>query len=69
MTPPDKQTWLTDEQIDEVAERAADLAVRKLTENAYKAVGKSVIEKLFYIVGVLTLALYLWAKEKGLVSH
>ena len=69
MTPPDKQTWLTDEQIDEVAERAADLAVKKMTENAYKAVGKSVIEKLFYIVGVLTLALYLWAKEKGLVSH
>ena len=63
------KTWLTDEQIDEVAERAADLAVKKMTENAYKAVGKSVIEKLFYIVGVLTLALYLWAKEKGLVSH
>ena len=68
MTDPNK-TWLTDEQIDEVAERAADLAVKKMTENAYKAVGKSVIEKLFYIVGVLTLALYLWAKEKGLVSH
>ena len=68
MSDPNK-TWLTDEQIDEVAERAADLAVKKMTENAYKAVGKSVIEKLFYIVGVLTLALYLWAKEKGLVSH
>ena len=68
MTDPNK-TWLTDDQIDEVAERAADLAVKKMTENAYKAVGKSVIEKLFYIVGVLTLALYLWAKEKGLVSH
>lgn len=64
----DRQTWLNDEQIDEIAERAADLAVKKLTENAYKAVGKSIIEKLFWIVGVLTVAVYLWAKEKGIVN-
>lgn len=68
MTTPERQTWLNDEQIDEIAERAADLAVKKLTENAYKAVGKSIIEKLFWIVGVLTVAVYLWAKEKGIVS-
>lgn len=66
MTAPDK--WLTDDQIEAIAEKAADLAVQKLTENAYKAVGKSIIEKLFWIVGVVTIGVYLWMKEKGIVT-
>lgn len=44
---------LTDELIEEIAERAAARAVEKLTDHAYRAVGKSVVEKLFWIVGVL----------------
>ena len=67
MTSPEK-TWLTDDQIEAIAEKAADLAVQKLTENAYKAVGKSIIEKLFWIVGVVTIGVYLWMKEKGVVT-
>lgn len=63
-----EKTWLTDQQIDEIAGRAADLAVKKLTEDAYKAVGKSIVEKLFWIIGVATVGLYLWMKEKGLVT-
>jgi len=63
-----EKTWLTDEQIDEIAGRAADMAVYKLTETAYKAVGKSIIEKMFWIVGVVTIGLYLWLKEKGVLT-
>lgn len=63
-----EKVWLTDCQIDEIAGRAADLAVKKLTEDAYKAVGKSIVEKMLWIVGVITVGLYLWLKEKGVVT-
>jgi len=63
-----EKVWLTDCQIDEIAGRAADLAVNKLTEDAYKAVGKSIVEKMLWIVGVITVGLYLWLKAKGVVT-
>ena len=59
---------LTEELIEEIAERAAARAVEKLTDHAYRAVGKSVVEKLFWIVGVLCAGGYLWAQGKGLIK-
>jgi hypothetical protein len=59
---------LTDDQIEIIAERAADRAIEKLTNEAYKAVGKSVVQKLFWIVGVCAVALYMWLQQKGLVK-
>lgn len=59
---------LTEDQIEQIAELAAEKAISKLTDHAYKAVGKSIVEKLFYIVGVLSVALYLWLKEKGMAA-
>ena len=59
-----KEVQLSDEQIDVIAEKAAEKAVKKLTEDAYKAIGKSVLEKLFYIVGVLATAAYFWLEHK-----
>ena len=59
---------LTNEQIDEIAERAAAKAVEKLTDHAYRAVGKSIVEKLFWIVGVLCAGGYLWAQGKGWIK-
>jgi hypothetical protein len=61
------QTTLTEEQIEEIAERAAERAMAKLTDHMYKQVGKSVVSKLFWIVGVISVGLYLWLKQKGLV--
>lgn len=58
---------MTEEQIEEIAERAAEKAVTKLTDHMYKQVGKSVVNKLFWIVGVISVGLYLWLKQKGLV--
>jgi transposase len=58
---------LTEEQIEEIAERAAERAMQKLTDQMYKQVGKSVVSKLFWIVGVISVGLYLWLKQKGLV--
>lgn len=60
-------TPLTEEQIEEIAERAAERAMKKLTDHMYKEVGRSVINKLFWIVGVISVGLYMWLKQKGLL--
>jgi ribosome recycling factor len=60
-------TQLTEDQIEEIAERAAERAMQKLTDHMYKQVGKSVVSKLFWIVGVISVGLYLWLKQKGII--
>ena len=57
----------TEEQIEEIAERAAERAMKKLTDHMYKEVGRSVVSKLFWIVGIISVGMYLWLKQKGLV--
>lgn len=60
-------TQLTEDQIEEIAERAAERAMQKLADHMYKQVGKSVVSKLFWIVGVISVGLYLWLKQKGII--
>jgi len=59
---------LTDAQIEEIAERAANRAIEKLTTEAYKSIGKSVVQKFVWIVGVCAVALYFWLQQKGLIK-
>jgi len=59
---------LTEEQIELIAEKAAEKAIEKLTSHVYQEVGKSVVSKLFYIVGACALGLWLWLKSKGIIS-
>ena len=56
-----------DSELVEIAERAAERAVEKLTNHVYQQVGRSVVEKLFYIIGVCAVGLYLWLKSKGVI--
>jgi len=56
---------LSDEQIEEIAERAADKAVAKLTDKVYREVGKGILKKLIWILGALGSALYLWVTKDG----
>lgn len=69
--PPQQPATLTEEQIEQIAERAAKKAAEKvmkdLTDHMYRQVGKSVVSKLFWIVGVISVGLYMWLKQKGLV--
>lgn len=58
---------LTEEQIEEIAERAAERAMKKLTDHMYKEVGRGVVSKLFWIIGVISVGLYLWLKQKGVL--
>jgi hypothetical protein len=59
---------LTDAQVEKIAERAADKAVAKLTDRVYRDVGKNVIQKLFWVVGVVAVALFFWLNSKGLIK-
>jgi len=50
---------LTDDQIELIAQRAAELAVQKMTTDIYANVGKSVVQKVFWMVGVIATAVVL----------
>lgn len=78
-----KTPVLTDEQIDAIAARAAlkvadqmehlvdkiaDKAVEKITAQAYQLVGKTVIDRLFVLVGILAIGITAWAVGKGWVK-
>jgi len=61
-------TPLTDAQVEKIAEKAADKAVAKLTDRVYRDVGRNVVQKLFWIVGVVSVALFFWLQSKGLIK-
>lgn len=61
-------TPLTDAQIDKIAEKAAVRAVAQITDQFYREVGKGVISKFVLIVGVLTVAAFVWAKANGWIK-
>lgn len=54
---------LSEEQIERIAEKAAEKAVAKLTDAVYREVGKSIISKLSWTVGVVVLGTILWFKQ------
>jgi hypothetical protein len=63
MSPPN----LTEEQIEQIAEKAAEKAIEKLTSHVYQEVGRSVVSKIFYIIGACAIGLFLWLKSKGII--
>lgn len=52
----EKQLPLTDEQIEAIAERAAEVALNKV----YTEVGKSVLKKLAWLTGAAVIGLAMW---------
>ena len=66
ITPDSHFQDLSEEQIEEIAERAASKAVAKITDQIYKDVGKTVIQKFVWTVGAIAVAgtIYL-TKVKG----
>lgn len=56
---------LTEAQIEAIAEKAAIKAMEKITAHIYQNVGKSVVEKTFWIVGAVSIMLYFWLSSKG----
>lgn len=63
-----KELQLSDQHIEQIAERAAVKAMEKLTNAAYVSIGKGVVNKFFLVVGVLSTAGYFWAQGKGWIK-
>ena len=59
---------LSEEQMEDIAEKAAEKALKKISDMAYREVGKSVVSKLLYIIGVLAVAAYLYLQSHGWVK-
>lgn len=52
---------LTEEQIEAIAERAANKALEKV----YAQIGRSVVTKFLWALGAATLAILAWLKGSG----
>lgn len=52
---------LTEDQLESIAERAAEKALEKV----YASIGKSVIQKFLWVVGAASLAVLAWLKGSG----
>jgi hypothetical protein len=52
---------LTDAQIDEIAEKAAERAFQKIYQN----VGKSVLTKLTWMIGAAVVGIFMWLGGTG----
>jgi hypothetical protein len=59
---------LTDAQIDEIAEKAAEKAVAKMTAHIYQEVGKGIINKLLWVIGVIVVGTYGFLSAKGIIK-
>lgn len=58
----------SDEQLQKITTEAAQKAVAMMTKDAYAAVGRTVVEKFLYLVGLLTVALGVWAASRGWIK-
>lgn len=56
---------LSDDMIEEIAEKAADKAIEKMENKLYMQVGKTFLDKLFKFIGILILGTALWLDSKG----
>lgn len=54
-------------QLDQLAEKAADKAVEKLTGQVYHQVGKGVVQKALWLIGAMAVGVIIWFKEHA--SH
>lgn len=63
-----REVYLSDDQIEQIAEEAAKRALKHMIEDGYKAVGKNVIEKGAWVVGVLACGIFAWLASKGFIK-
>ena len=63
-----QSSGLTDDDIERIAERAAELAVKKVTQDAYAMVGKTIVDKVVWVIGVCAVSLFFWLAGKGVIK-
>lgn len=63
-----KNYTLSAEQLEAIAERGAQLAFEKMTTRLVLYVGRGVLERIFWILGLGGLWLYFFLQSKGIVK-
>jgi hypothetical protein len=61
----EKVMSMTEAEMDQLAEKAAEKAIKRMTEEAYREVGRQTLKGVTYIVGVLTLVCIIWLANHG----
>lgn len=56
---------LSDDQLHKIADEAASKAMEMLEDYICKEIGRSVVKKFFWLVGVVSVAVGLWLKHHG----
>ena len=58
---------ITDEEIELIAEKAAEKAVAKMTTMVYREVGRTIVHRFFWIVGLSAVGLYVYLQQRGII--
>lgn len=61
-------TQLTEDEIDLIAEKAAEKAIAKMTGMVYEEVGRTIITKFFFIIGLLGVGVFIGLKASGIIK-
>lgn len=61
-------TQLTEDEIDLIAEKAAEKAIAKMTGMMYEEVGRTIITKFFFIIGLLGVGVFIGLKASGIIK-
>lgn len=59
---------LSDEEIDLIAEKAAEKAIEKITHQLYEEIGRSIVSKVLTGLGILAVALVSWFAGQGWIK-
>lgn len=59
---------ISEELIEEIAEKAANKALEKMETNLYQAVGKTFINKVVQFIGAIVIALGVFLYQKGFLK-
>lgn len=54
--------------IEEIAEKAAEKAIEKLTAHVYQEIGRGIVSKFMWLAGAITVGVSLWLNSKGLLK-
>lgn len=59
---------LSEDQIEEIAERAAEKAIKKAKDDLYKDVGETVVGKFKWMVGLIVVGTFVWMVSHGWIT-
>jgi hypothetical protein len=63
-----KKYRIPEAEIEKIANRAAQKAVQRMLDDGYKAVGRNVLEKGIWFVGLIACGLFAWLMSKGFIK-